>query len=228
MKKDWVRIDGNMNGQGRRNENISYELKLDQECSNQVEEINNYVLEHPECDYRINDGSCLSSKAVFKNQVRGKKRKKKKKRFRKLWDNCPVLRDFKGRLSISQEMVLDRRKKRYQEEHLIYHEHVLSTREKVISMKVKDGSLKSCYVEPNERRQADLSCESETQTLDQPPAVVASVGAAEQSVIINNYNGRQSAGDECTPILMVGTNSLDSVTDPKKVAEEEIIVTCFG
>jgi hypothetical protein len=131
MKKDWVRRDGNLNGQGRRNENISYEFKLNQECSNQVEEINNYVLEHPECDYRINDGSCLSSKAVFKNEVRGKKRKKKKKRFRKLWGNCPVLRDFKGRLSINQEMVLDRRKKRYQEEHLTYHEHFYQQEKKL-------------------------------------------------------------------------------------------------
>jgi hypothetical protein len=158
----------------------------------------------------------------------GKKKKKKKKRFRRFWGNCPVMKKYKRRFVIGRDEALDGREKRYLEERFNYQKLLLLSRENVGLMKIKGGSLNCYNVRPDERRQKDLSCESETQTLNQPPAVVASVGAAERNVIINYYNGRQSAGDECTPILMVGTNSLISVTDTKKVAEEVIIVTGSG
>jgi hypothetical protein len=228
MKKDWVQIDGNMKGQGRRNENFIHELKVQREDERNLEEINSYLLEHPECDFRKNDGHYVTSKAVYKEEFFGKKRKKRKRRFKNLWNNCPSLKDFKGSLIINRELILEKRKRRYQEEHLIYQEHVISLRENNNSFSVRDGSLKSSYVKPDERRQEDLSCESETQTLNQPSAVGASVGAVEHDDLCDPQIGRQTAGADCTRFLMVGTNSLDSVTDPMKNAEEETYETGFG
>jgi hypothetical protein len=112
MKKYWVRIDGNMKGQGRRNENIIHELKVQREDERNLEEINNYLLEHPECDFRKNDGYCVTSKAVYKEEVFNKKRKKRKRRFKKLWGNCPSLKDFKGSLIINRELILEKKRKK--------------------------------------------------------------------------------------------------------------------
>jgi hypothetical protein len=76
---------------------------------------NNYLKEHTECDDSINDGLCKTIKEVSKDKVKRRFQKKRKKKYRRLWSNCIPLSNYKGRLSISQELVQERRS-RYEEE----------------------------------------------------------------------------------------------------------------
>jgi hypothetical protein len=207
MKKDWVRIDEEMNGRSMKRAQINYELKMIEESSRQTDEINKHVEKHPERDFRINDGSCLSSKEVYNDKIQRKKKKRRKKRFRKLWGNCVPLSNFKGQLFIDREVVLDRRKKRYEEDNLLYFNYVKSKRENKIQVTIKDNSLKSCYMKPDERKQEDFGCERDARTFNQPPAVGESDGAAGHKNSITSRVGKQSSVAECTDFIMVGTTS---------------------
>jgi hypothetical protein len=205
MKKDWVRIDEEMNGRSMKKAQLNYELKNIEKWSRETDEINKHVEKHPERDFRINDGSCLSSKEVYKDKIQRKKKKKRKKGYRKLWGNCVPLSNFKGHLFIDREMVLDRRKKRYEEDNLLYFEHVKSKREDKTQVTVKDNSLKSCYMKPDERKQEDLGCERDARTFNQPPAVCESDWAAGHENSDQKRIGKQSSVAECTNLFMVGT-----------------------
>jgi hypothetical protein len=179
MKKDWVRIDEEMNGKSMKKAQLDYELENIEKWSQEVKKINKHVEKHTEHDFRVQDGSCLSGKEVYKEEVRWEKKKKRKKRYRKLWGNCVPLSNFKGHLFIDREMVLDRRKKRYEEDNLLYFEHVKSKMEDKIQVTIKDNSLKSCYMKPDDRKQESLGCERDARTFNQSSAVNESDGLIE-------------------------------------------------
>jgi hypothetical protein len=103
-------------------------------------------------------------------------------------------------------MVLDRRKKRYEEDTILYNEHVKFSREDNIQVTVKDNSLKLSYTKPDERRQEDSSCEREEQTLNQPSAVAVPVEAADPNHLRKKQMGKQSADGECIHKYEIGTN----------------------
>jgi hypothetical protein len=156
------------------------------------------------------------------------KTKSKKKRFRKLWGNCVPLSNFKGQLFIDRDMVLDRRKKRYEQDNLLYFEHVKSKRENKIQITIKDNSLKSNYKEPYERKQEDFGCERDARTFNQPPTLVESDGAAEHENLITSQIVKQSSVAECTDFNVVGTTSSTSRANPNINAGEVIIEKGIG
>jgi hypothetical protein len=115
MKKDWAKIDSDTSGKGMKkaqrdyvNQNI---LKWEKEAIKRKK----YLEKHPECDDSIDDGLCESYKEVYKDKVKRRFRKKRKKKYRRLWGNCIPLSNYKGRLSVNQELVQERRRIRYKE-----------------------------------------------------------------------------------------------------------------
>jgi hypothetical protein len=116
MKKDWAKIDSDMNGKVMKKAQDDYALKNILKWSNDVERRNKHMKKHTEHNDSINDGLCEVQKESYREKVKKKVKKKRKKRYRKLWGNCVPLSKYKGKISINQEMVLDRRERRYEEE----------------------------------------------------------------------------------------------------------------
>jgi hypothetical protein len=169
MKKDWARIDNDLCGKGMKKARDDYELKNILRWSQETEKRKKHMIKHPEDDDQVQDGMCEISKLLYKEKIQKKKKKRRKKRYHKLWSNCVPLSNYKGCFIVDQEMVLVRRRRRYQEDSLIYVEHVKSKKENVIQATFKDYSLKSFYGKPYERKQENLGCERDAQTFYQSP-----------------------------------------------------------
>jgi hypothetical protein len=166
---------------------------------------------------------------VYKEKVLKKAKRKRKKRYGKMWNNCVPLTRYKGCLFINQEMISERREKRYQEEKFLYGEFVISRREKkIIKTTFKDVSLKSYYGKPYESKYESLGYERDERTFDQSSSVDGSDVAAESEYSAQNRICRQNSAIECTNSSMIGTTSLTSGTNPNDYAEEVIPSKGFG
>jgi hypothetical protein len=70
MKIDWVRIDNEMKGKGMKEAKFNYEIKEIEKCNRRIKKLEEHVKKHPHHDFRVQDGSCLSSKEVYKEEIR--------------------------------------------------------------------------------------------------------------------------------------------------------------
>jgi hypothetical protein len=132
MKKDWAKIDEDMNGRGMKKAKDDYEMKNILKWDRAMEERKKHMEKHPKDDDYINDGICETNKELYRDKIKKKvKKKRMKKRYRKLWGNCVPLIKYRGSLSINQEMVLDRRKRRYEKEKYLHKKFVIDQRENV-------------------------------------------------------------------------------------------------
>jgi hypothetical protein len=227
MKKEWARIDEDMNGKGMKKVREDHEMKNILRWNRETKARNKHLKKHPEDNDQELDCMNEISKLSYKEKTQKKAKKKRKKRYRKLWGNCVPLNNYKGIFIIDQEMVLDRRR-RYQEDTLKYEEHVKSKKENVIQATFKDSSLKSFYGKPYERKHENLGCESDAQTFYQSSALDESDGAAENEFRTQNRICRQTSVVECTNNFVIGTTSLTSGTNPNNFAEEVISSKGFG
>jgi hypothetical protein len=227
MKKDWARIDNDLSGRGMKKARDDYELKNILRWSRETEKRNKHLSKHPEDDDQVRDGMCEVSKQMYKEKIQKQKKMRRKKRYRKLWGNCVPLSNYKGCFIINQEMVLDRRRRRYQEDTLIYNEHKCK-KENVIQATFKDDTLKSFYDKTYERKQENLDCERDARTFDQSSAVDESDVTAENEYSTQNRICKQNSIVECTNNFVIGTTSLTSGTNPEIFAEEVISFKGFG
>jgi hypothetical protein len=165
MKKEWARIDSEMSGKGMKKAQLDYELKNIEKWEKQRLKREKYLEKHPECDDSVKDGLCESCKEVYKDKVKNRFQKKRKKRYRKLWGNCVPLYNYKGRLNVSQELVRERRKIRYEEEKYLYEVFVIRQKEKEEKFEVviKDRTLKEFYGKPYECKYDILDSEHDMQ-----------------------------------------------------------------
>jgi hypothetical protein len=146
MKKDWVKIDEDMNGRGMKRAQVDYEMKNIQRWSQDVEKRKRHLEKHPEDDDQAIYDKCETCAEVYKEKVLKKAKRRRKKRYRKLWSNSVPLVRYKGCLFINHEMVSERREKRYQEEKLLYEYFVISRKEKKTTQATfKEASLKAYY-----------------------------------------------------------------------------------
>jgi hypothetical protein len=164
------------------------------------------------------------------DKVKMKVKKKRKKRYHKLWGNCVPLDKYKGNISINQEMVLDRRRRRYEEEKYLYMKFVISQKEEaeIFQATIKDDSLKVYYGKSYEHKYGDLGYESDARIIDQFSVVDGSGVAVEDENLSQKQIRRQSPAIECIPVLTIGTTSLTSGTSPNNCAEEVISSKGFG
>jgi hypothetical protein len=165
---------------------------------------------HPEHDDSINDGLCEVQKESYRDKVKKKVKKKRKKRYPKLWGNCVPLSSYKGKILINQEMVLDRRRRRYEEEKYLYERFVINQKEKKEAFQAtsKDDSLKVFHGEPYECKCDDLVFERDARTIDQFSAVDGSDVAAEDDNLFHKQIRRQSSAIDCTSNSVIGITCL--------------------
>jgi hypothetical protein len=153
-------------------------------------------------------------------------KKKRKKRYKKLWRNTIPLIDYRGNLEISYEMILKRQEIRVEEEVLFNNfgfSYVRKEEEPVVK-----GLNKLCYSEPRERRFESMDCECEAQTINHQSNVVMTRPATETEVSnINSYD-RQRRYDESTQISIDGNICLTLETDPKVLIDEAHHDNVFG
>jgi hypothetical protein len=164
MKKDWARIDSEMSGKGMKKAQVDYVYRNILKWDSETAKRNNYLKKHPECDDSVNNGLCETCKEVYKDKMKKRFQKKRKKKYRKLWGICVPLSNYKGSLTISQKLVQERRRSRYEEERYLYEIFVINQRDKEEKFQatVKDKSLKVFYGKPYERKYDDLDCGRDT------------------------------------------------------------------
>jgi hypothetical protein len=122
-------------------------------------------------------------KDFYEREAKWKVKKKRKKRYRKLWRNTFLLVDYRGTLEVSYEMVLKRRKIRAVEEVYLFNNFGFRYVRKEVELLIK-GFNKLCYSEPRERRSESMDCECEAQTINHQSNVVMTRPAAETEVCI--------------------------------------------
>jgi hypothetical protein len=229
MKKDWAKIDSDMNGKGMKKAQSDYDYKNILKWSNETDKRKKHMEKHPEHDDSINDGLCEVQKESYRDKIKKKVKKKRMKRYRKLWGNCVPLSSYKGKISINQKIVLDRRR-RYEEEKYLYERFVINQKEKkeAFQATIKDDSLKVFHGKPYERKCDDLVFERDAQTIDQFSAVDGSDVAVEDDNLNSIQIRRQSSAVECTPNSEIGTIRLTSGTSLNDYTEEVISSTGFG
>jgi hypothetical protein len=104
------------------------------------------------------------TKKVVRKFEKGKRKKRKKKEF-KLWNNCIRLSDYKGVMNINYEYMLKRREYRYKYECLNY---AVFGYEKIKKENntIYKSIITSKMNEPRERKLEILDRECEAQTID--------------------------------------------------------------
>jgi hypothetical protein len=71
-----------------------------------------------------------ASKEVYKDKMKRKFQKRRKKRYRKIWGNCVPLNGYKDKMILKPKLVQERRKARYEEEKCLYEMYVVSQKKK--------------------------------------------------------------------------------------------------
>jgi hypothetical protein len=166
MKRDSTKIDEEMSGKGMKKAQLDYYNHNIEKWSKNTKK----VKEHPECDYSVDNGMCLTDKAYFRDSEKSRYQKKRKKRYKQLWNNCILLTNYKGKMFINQEYVLSRRKIRYEEERQLIKKFCLdqtNQNEEFRQTVYNDHTLKSFYGKPYERKLDILDCEYKEPTIDQ-------------------------------------------------------------
>jgi hypothetical protein len=134
MKRDWEKIDQDMRCKGKKIALMDHNIQQVLKCERENKRRKKYLEEQPECDDSVNGGLCLSDKEVFKDKERKRFQKKRKKKYKRIWNNCLPLSNYKGRISIDQDLVRERRKKRYEEERLLQTKYYVNRKKKVESL----------------------------------------------------------------------------------------------
>jgi hypothetical protein len=155
----------------------------------------------------------------YEKEVKWEVKKKRKKRYKKLWENTVPLTWYRGTFEISYEMVKRRRKEQEKEEIFLFHNFGYSYVKKERKPIIKDFN-KLCYSEPRERRSESVDCECEAQTINHQSHVVMIRPAAETEVSNKNTYDRQRRYDESTPVSVDGIICLTLETDPKVLIDE--------
>jgi hypothetical protein len=230
MKKEWTKIDSEMSGKGMKKAQADYDLRNIRKWEKERIKRDEYLKKHPEYDDSVRDGLCETCKEVYKDKVKRRFQKKRKKRYRKLWDNCVPLSNYKSRLIVNQDLVRERRRIRYEEAKCLYEVFVIKQKEKEEKLQIiiKDKSLKNCYGKPYERKYDNLDSERDMQTINQSSDVDGSGVATEDENLITSQIPKQNPAVECNQCLVIGKTSLISGEDPKNDTEEIISVKGFG
>jgi hypothetical protein len=98
-----------MSGRGMKKAQLDYYNQNVEKWGKNTKRIGSCLKEHPECYYSIDDGMCLIDKTYFKDSIKKRYQKKRKKKYKQLWNNCMPLSRYKGRILMDQSYVLDRR-----------------------------------------------------------------------------------------------------------------------
>jgi hypothetical protein len=179
MKKDWVRRDQSYFGEGlkeRKEKQVSKQFEIDQAHYKKVMKDRD---EYPEI------AVLGPERAFYEREEKWKIKKKRKKRYKKLWRNTIPLVDYRGVLEISYEMIQRRRKIRAEEEEKLFMQFGYSYVRREVEPIFK-GFNKVCYSGPRERRSESLDCECEAQTINHQSNVVMSRPAADTKVSNTN------------------------------------------
>jgi hypothetical protein len=221
MKKDWVKKDQSYFGEGlkaRKQAQIDKQERIDQAHYKKLMKDRE---EFPEIAVPGRE------EKFYEKEERWKLKKKRKKRYKKLWENTIPLVDYRGVLDVNFEMFLRRREKRAEEEKRLFEQYgYYYLRDEVEPM--FKGFNKLCYSEPRERRSESVDCECEVQTINHQSNVVMPRPAADTEVSNNNTYDRQRRYDESTEVSVDGNICLTSETDPKILSEEEYHVNEHG
>jgi hypothetical protein len=130
------------------------------------------------------------------------KRKKRKKKFKDLWNKCIPLSDFSGRNFINVNYMKQRREIRYKYEVLMYKVFGYEKLKKEVKTLYKgfigDGTINQRSLEDSDRRCKDL-------TFNHDSNVDESLVAAEHDDMNEVHIGRQIQDIESTDILIHGT-----------------------
>jgi hypothetical protein len=217
-----------MDEKGKRQAVIDHILKQDEMYDKRNKKRKKHLDKHPE-DNDQDPYGVLPCALSYRDKTLKKVKKKRKKRYRKLWNHTVPLTRYKGCLFINQQMVEEKRSKRYQEERILYETFILSRKEEKTTQVIYKGlNLKTNYCRPSDRKYNDSGYERDARTFDQSSAVVESDGAAENANLYVLQICKQTSVDECTPCSVIGTTSLTSGTNQKICAEEDIIVRGLG
>jgi hypothetical protein len=140
MKKDWVRRDQSYLGEGlkeRKEKQVNRQFEIDQAHYKKLmkdrDEFPEIAVPGPERNF-------------YEREEKWKVKKKRKKRYKKLWRNSITLVDYQGVLEISYEMIQRRRKVRAEEENLFNQFGYSYVRREVEP--IFKGFNKVCYSEP--------------------------------------------------------------------------------
>jgi hypothetical protein len=68
MKKDWAKIDLDMNGKGMKKARDDYEIKNILKWNKETEKRNKHMKKHPEDDDSVNDGLCEICREMYKDK----------------------------------------------------------------------------------------------------------------------------------------------------------------
>jgi hypothetical protein len=137
----------------------------------------------------------------------GNKKKKRKKKYMKLWGNCIPLSNYKGIENINVNYMLKRRKLRYKYE--VANWKVFGDEKKKKEKEtIYKGQIKSTSIKPRERvdqRNSENSAQRcKEHTFDHDSTVDESLVAAEHVDMNINHIGKQSQDIERNEILIHG------------------------
>jgi hypothetical protein len=122
---------------------------------------------------------------------------------------------------VSQDLVQERRRKRYEEESLLQVTYYTKRKRKTEDLQIiyKDKSLKKFYGKPYEHKFDNLDRGCDLQAIDQ----FSNVGGSDAAVVGLNYgeihNHKQSLAIESNYISEIGKICLTSETNPKVLIE---------
>jgi hypothetical protein len=74
MKKDWARIDNEMNGKGMKKAQENYEQKNIVKWAEETEKNKRHMIKHPDDDDSIQDGMSLTQRELYKEKIQKRKK----------------------------------------------------------------------------------------------------------------------------------------------------------
>jgi hypothetical protein len=223
LKKDWVKLDGDFSGRGMKNARNDYQNESIRKWSKNTKRVQNYLKEHPECDSFPNEGQCMIEEACFRASENRRYQKKRKKKHERLWKNCIPLSCYREKIIMSQELVNERRKLRYEEGKKLIKKYYFDQNEKketILQTVYKDATQKCFYGKLRELKLDVLDCECEAQTINHLSTVDGLDAAVEVKNLIYNQILKQSSAIESNDNLVDGTICLASETDLRPPVEE--------
>jgi hypothetical protein len=137
------------------------------------------------------------------------------------------LNEYKGILFVDYNHVIQRRRKRYEEDKSLFEKYGYYYMKKEIEPIIK-GFSKKCYSEPREHMSESMDCECEAQTINHQSNVVMTCPATETDVMYKKRNVMQRQYDESTSCLVDRTTCLILETDPKILVEKARHFIVFG
>jgi hypothetical protein len=128
-------------------------------------------------------------------------KKKRRKKYKKLWNNTTPLNQYKEKINVDLDFIIQERKHRYAKEESLFNCYGYYYLKRKVEPVIKDQS-KKCYSEPRECRSETEDCECEAQTIYHHSNIDERCAAANTKVSYIKANGSQSRVVESTNNLI--------------------------